>query len=90
MWIVPVAGLVLAPLWAQSGQALEPASSIRFNLPDGSPLAVVSTDLGDSRVQPRGGAMVLDLHATLTARNNGPQNVRGVTWVVLAQEMTPG
>ena len=74
---------------AQSGEPLDP-SSIRFSLPAGSPLAVVSTDLGDSRVQARGGAMVLDLRALLTARNNSLQNVRGVTWVVLAQEMTPG
>ena len=75
---------------AQMAEPLDPSSAIRFNLAPGSPLAVVSTDLGDSRVQARGGALVLDLHATVVLRNNGPQNVRGVTLAVSAQEMTPG
>ncbi|HYM10302.1 MAG TPA: hypothetical protein VEU62_06205 [Bryobacterales bacterium] len=87
-----VAGICLAAgtALAQLAQPLNPASAIRFNLAPGAPVSVVSTDLGDSRIQPRGGAMILDLHATLVLRNNGSQNVRGVTLVVLAQEMTPG
>ena len=79
-----------AAAWAQSSQPLDPASAIRISLAPGAPVSVVSTDLGDSRIQARGGAMVLDLHATVTLRNNAPQSVRGVTLVVLAQEMTPG
>lgn len=63
---------------------------LNVRMSQGAPLEVVSTDLGDSRVQTRGGAMVLDLHATVTLRNGGPQNVRGVTLLVLAQESTPG
>ena len=82
--------LMTAAAWAQVGQPLDPASAIRVNLAAGAPVAVVSTELGDSRIQARGGAMVLDLHATVMLKNNAPQGVRGVTLVVLAQEMTPG
>ncbi len=74
---------------AQWGQPTDPASVIRWNL-GGAPVSIISADLGDSRVQPRGGAMVLDLHATLTLQNNSSQNIRGITLAVLAQEMTPG
>jgi hypothetical protein len=82
-------GLLATAAWAQSIQP-DAASAIRVNLAANAPVQVVSTDLGDSRIQARGGAMVLDLHATVVLRNNAPQNVRGVTMVVLAQEMTPG
>lgn len=81
--------LLAGAAWAQSVQP-DPASTIRVNLAPGAPLSVVSTDLGDSRIQARGGAMILDLHATVMLRNDAAQNVRGVTLVVLAQEMTPG
>lgn len=82
--------LLVAPAWAQMGQPLDPASAIRVNLAAGAPVSIVSTELGDSRIQARGGAMVLDLHATVMLKNNAPQSVRGVTLVVLAQEMAPG
>ena len=75
---------------AQTGPKLDPASAIRFSLAPGAPVSVVSTDLGSSRVEARGGAMVLDLHAMVTLRNDSAQNIRGVTLLVLAQEMTPG
>ena len=84
LWLA--AGLALA----QIPQPPEAASAMRLNLAPGSPLEVVSTDMGDSRVQNRGGAMVLDLNATVTLKNKGGRNVRGVTLLVLAQEMTPG
>ncbi len=85
------AGLWLAvAALAQSGEPLDPASAIRFNLPAGAPVSVVSTAMGDSRAQARGGALVLDLHPTLVLRNNGTQSIRGVTLVVLAQESAAG
>src|SRR5574341_315420 len=87
---VGASGAVPGTLWAQPGDRLNPDSAIRVNLASGAPVSVVSTALGDSRMQARGGAMVLDLHATLLVRNNGAQNIRGITMVVLAQEMTPG
>src|SRR5258707_11675620 len=63
---------------------------INVNLPPDSPLLPVSTNFGDSRATARGGAMVLDLHMSLSMRNSGTQTIRGVTLLVLAQEMTPG
>jgi hypothetical protein len=85
-WLCLAAGAALG----QSGEPLDAASAIRFRFAPGLPLSVVSSDLGDSRVQVRGGAMVLDLHATVALKNTGGQHVRGVTLLVLAQEMTPG
>lgn len=57
--------------------------------PDG-PLAVISADWGQSRATARGGALQMDLHSTLTLRNTGPRRLRGVSLLVLAQEVTPG
>src|SRR2546426_835159 len=85
-WFWLAAGVALA----QSGETHNPESAIHVSLASGSPLSVVGKDMGDSRVQARGGALVLDLHATVTLRNEGQKNIRGVTLVVLAQEMTPG
>ena len=84
-----VAGLAHGQIPLQTSDRPDPASVIRWNFA-GAPVSVVSADLGDTRVQARGGAMVLDLHAMLTLRNNSPRGVRGVTLAVLAQELTPG
>ncbi len=75
---------------AQTGEPLDPAAAIRFNLGPGAPLEVVSTQMGASSVTARGGALVLDLRPTLVLRNSGAQTLRGVTLLLLAQEMTPG
>jgi hypothetical protein len=69
---------------------LDPQSSIRINLPDDSPVALLSANVGESRATARGAALVLDLHMSLVLRNTGPNRVRGVTFRVVAQEVTPG
>ncbi|MEP6714920.1 MAG: hypothetical protein ABJC09_05060, partial [Terriglobia bacterium] len=51
------------------GQEAVPDSSVKFDLPADSPLALVSTAMGESHSSTRGGAMVLDLHMSLTLRN---------------------
>lgn len=79
----------LLPLLAQE-TALDPASSVKIDLPPDSPLALVSTSMGESRVNNRGGAMVLDLHMALTLRNAGFHRVRGVVLLITAQEFAPG
>jgi hypothetical protein len=87
-----VFGLLAActlPLPAQE-TALDPASSVKIDLPSDSPLALLSTSMGDSRATSRGGAIVLDLHMGLTLRNAGFKHVRGVTLLVTAQEFAPG
>ena len=56
----------------------------KIDLPKDSPVAVLSTDYGDSTESARGGAMLVDLHAALSFRNLArvtvvtPENV-GVT-----------
>ena len=81
--------LLLAALagWAQ---APRPASSAKVNFPDDSPVALVSADWGESRTEARGGALVLDLHTSLSLRNTTQQRIRGITLLVQAQDVTPG
>ena len=62
----------------------------KIDLPKDSPVAVLSTDYGDSSETARGGAMVVDLHAALSLRNSTSRRIRGITLVVTAQEVTPG
>lgn len=63
---------------------------VKINLPVDSPLTLISTDLGESHLSPRGSAVVLDLDVALTLHNSSPNRVRGVTLLVAAQEVTPG
>jgi hypothetical protein len=87
-----VFGLMVAstlPLAAQE-TALDPTSSVKIDLPADSPLALLSTSMGDSRATSRGGAIILDLRMALTLRNAGFKHVRGVTLLVTAQEFAPG
>jgi hypothetical protein len=79
--------LAAVPAWAQAASG---PSSVRINLPPDSPVTLVAADWGESRATPRGGAMQLDLHAWLQLRNAGPRRVRGITLLVLAQDVTPG
>jgi hypothetical protein len=65
-------------------------SSLKIDLPVDSPLALISTDFGESRAVARGSAIELDLHMSVTLRNTSVDTIRGVTLVVLAQEVTPG
>jgi hypothetical protein len=64
--------------------------TLRIDFPSGSPVTVVSADWGSSETTPRGGALLLDLHTALRLRNSGQQRIRGITLLVLAQEVTPG
>jgi hypothetical protein len=72
------------------GQAPQPASSVKVNFPADSPVALVSADWGESRTEARGGALLLDLHTSLSLRNTTQARIRGVTLLVQAQEVTPG
>ncbi len=78
-------GVVAA--WAQAPQ---PASSVKIDFPNDSPVALVSADWGESRTEARGGALLLDLHTSLSLRNVTQARIRGVTLLVQAQEVTPG
>ncbi|MBL8236753.1 MAG: hypothetical protein JNM66_05005 [Bryobacterales bacterium] len=63
---------------------------LKINLPKDSPLGVASLDLGPSKGTARGGAVMLDLHASLRLRNLSGKRVKGVTLLVLAQDVTAG
>jgi hypothetical protein len=87
-----VAGFIFAGAIALCGQEtkLDPNSSIQINFPLDSPVLQISTKVDESRATPRGGAMVVDLHMSLSLRNAGSRNIRGITLMVTAQEVTPG
>src|SRR6476660_3485173 len=76
-------------IWAQS-QKLDPRSTMHITFPEDSPVTVVSADWGESNASARGGAMLLDLHTSLSLRNSGTRRIRGVTLLVSAQDVTPG
>src|SRR6267154_1959204 len=67
-----------------------PQSAVKINLPDNSPLTFLSSTVSDSRATTRGAALVLDLHMSLTLRNNATARIHGVTLRVVAQEATLG
>ena len=62
----------------------------KIDLPNDSPVAVLKQDYGDSSESARGGAMLLDLHASLLLRNSTQRRIRGITMVVTAQDASPG
>jgi hypothetical protein len=70
--------------------SLQPGGSFHIDFPKDSPVTLVTADMGQSRAEARGGAMMLDLHTMLTLRNTARQHIRGVSLLVLAQEVTPG
>jgi len=85
-----VGAVVLAStMSAQSGR-LDPRSTMHITLPEDSPVTVMSADWGESTFNPRGGAMLLDLHTSLSLRNSSPRRIRGVTLLVQSQDFTPG
>jgi hypothetical protein len=85
LFLLVATGLLLA----QDG-ALNPYSSVRFDLPADSPISMLSANYGDSRATARGGALVLDLHIAFTLRNQDSRRIRGVTMLISAQESAPG
>jgi hypothetical protein len=85
--LVVLSGIIAAALaWAQT----DTHGSFKIDFPKDSPVAFVGADWGQSRPQARGGAMILDLHTSLSLRNSSQRRIRGVTLMVLAQEVTPG
>lgn len=70
--------------------ALDPARAFRVALPPDAPVSVASSNWDQSRASARGGALLVDLHATLLLKNESPRRIRAVTLQVTAQEVTPG
>jgi hypothetical protein len=62
----------------------------RVDLPRDSPVALLSSDPSGSGESIRGGTSVVDVRVALILRNSGQQRIRGITLVVLAQDVAPG
>ena len=84
-----MAVLAAFPAAAQE-TTLDTSSSVKIEIPGDAPLTLISSSMGESRATARGGAVVLDLHMSLTLRNSGARRVRGVTLLITAQEFAPG
>jgi hypothetical protein len=67
-------------------QPLDPANSVKFNLPADSPVSLLGLNLNESRATVRGGAVTLDLHMDVTLRNSAAHRLRGITMLVVSQE----
>ncbi|MCS7041977.1 MAG: hypothetical protein NZR01_04215 [Bryobacteraceae bacterium] len=80
-WLLAL--LAGVPAAAQTGP-------FRVDLPAGGPVALVQADWGDSTATPRGGALLVELHANLQLRNVSPRRIRAVSLRVVAQEVAPG
>jgi hypothetical protein len=85
-----VAALLLAASFAFAQTRLDPRSTMHITLPEDSPVTVLGADWGESTATARGGAMLLDLHTSLSLRNSSGKTIRGITMLVQAQEVTPG
>jgi hypothetical protein len=81
---------LLAATFAFGQDTIDLASSTRIDLPADSPVTLISTNMDQSRASSRGGAIVLDLHMSLTLKNSSSRRVRGVVLLVTAQEFAPG
>ena len=65
-------------------------SPVRFVTAPDTPVSLVSMDSSETVMQPRGGALVIDLRATVRLRNDGRQPIRGVGFGVRTGETTLG
>ncbi|HET8549833.1 MAG TPA: hypothetical protein VFL57_17610 [Bryobacteraceae bacterium] len=86
----PLAGLLVLALAAPAQNRIDPHSTMNITLPDDSPVSLLAAGWGDSTATHRGGAMLLELHTSLTFRNTDRRRIRGITLLVVAQDVTPG
>jgi hypothetical protein len=83
--------VMAAGLWAQAPDvSLDPRTAFKVSLPGDAPVTLVNADWGQSKATARGGALQVDLHSAVQLRNAGSKKIRGVSLLVLAQEVTPG
>jgi hypothetical protein len=80
--------LLAAALAAQT--PVDVRRSLKVDFPKDSPVGLITADLGETQATARGGALVLDLHTSLSLRNSSSRRIRSITLLVLAQEVTPG
>ncbi|MBV8903438.1 MAG: hypothetical protein JOZ22_07355 [Acidobacteriia bacterium] len=85
-----VAGLLSASGVPAQELPLDPQTAVQVNLPDDSPVTLLSAAMGESRATARGAALVIDLHMLLTLRNASPNRIHGVVLSVISQEVALG
>jgi hypothetical protein len=86
VWLAGLLGA--ASLLAQDAPLA--SNSVRIDLPEDSPVAVMKWDTGTSRTASRGAALVLDLNLSLTLRNISNNRIHGVTLRIVSQEVAMG
>jgi hypothetical protein len=88
--LATLAGVLALAIAAPAQSRIDPQSTMNITLPDDSPVALLAAGWGDSTATQRGGAMLLELHTSLTFRNTDKRRIRGITLLVTAQDVTPG
>ena len=64
--------------------------ALRIDLPNDTPVTVVSVNSGQTNSMIPGGAILIDLHVSLSLRNSSHRHIRGVSRIVVAEEVAPG
>ncbi len=95
MWSSSKPRLIILALWSAASLLaqdvpLDTQRGVKINLPPDSPVTLLSAAMGESRVTPRGAALVLDLHMSLMLRNATANRIHGVALRVVSQEVTVG
>lgn len=94
MWnrLFATASVLIASVFTASilNVSLAAQDAIRVNFPVDSPVAVVSSNWGESRAAARGGALVVDLRTTLKLKNTSRLRLRGISLQVASQEVAAG
>ena len=76
----------MLPLFSQAPGVSSPNFNGRVDFQADSPVVATSNSWTGSTAQPRGGALVIDVHASLMLRNLDKRRIRGITLVVTAQQ----
>lgn len=75
------------PAPSESGAA---AKYLHIEFPTDSPLRLVDTDWGRSRIVQRGSAATAELHLVLRLENRASQAIHGITLLFVTQDFAPG
>jgi len=82
---IPILIMGIAP-----AQMPDEPCMLKIDLPNDSPVTVVSVNWGRTRSTIYGGAVLIDLHASLSLRNLSHHHIRGISLNVVAEELAAG
>ncbi len=72
------------------GLANAQSLSGKIDLPNDSPVALLTADFSNSKATARGGAYLVDVNASVTLRNTSQKRIRGITLAVYSTDVSPG